>query len=126
VHRDPGCGCCEGWVAHLHAGGFQAEVVETPVIDQVKTRLGIPRDLAACHTAEIDGYVVEGHVPASAVRRLIAERPAARGLAVPGMPVGSPGMEAEGAPAEEYAVVIFGDFGQRPYGRFRGTEPLAG
>jgi len=82
------------------------KTIETAHLNAVKKRLGVPDDLASCHTAEIAGYVIEGHVPASALKRLFAERPAASGLAVPGMPIGSPGMEG-GAP-ESYEVVIFG------------------
>jgi hypothetical protein len=126
VSKDPDCGCCNAWVDHLRAAGFQAEVVETPAINRLKAKLGVPDDLASCHTAEIDGYVVEGHVPASAIRGLLAEKPSARGLAVPGMPIGSPGMEVEGSPPDEFTVVLFGDFGRRTYGRFRGTERLPG
>ena len=91
VHRDPSCGCCSGWVRHLQNAGFQAKVIATRDLDAVKTRLGVPEDLAACHTAEIAGYVVEGHVPAPAIRRLLTEKPSAQGHAVPGMPIGSPG-----------------------------------
>jgi hypothetical protein len=89
----------------------------------VKARLGVPADLAACHTAEVAGYVIEGHVPASAVRRFLAEKPNAKGLAVPGMPVGSPGMEIPGTEPEEYEVVLFGPE-RRTYARFRGTTEL--
>src|SRR5438552_2744934 len=75
VHRDPSCGCCSGWVRHLQTAGFATNVLETRDLDAVKTRLGVPEDLAACHTAEVAGYVIEGHVPAAAVRRLLAEKP---------------------------------------------------
>jgi hypothetical protein len=122
VHKDPTCGCCAGWVRHLQRAGFTTDVVETRDLDPVKRRLGVPDDLAACHTAEVSGYVVEGHVPASAVKRLLAERPSATGLAVPGMPVGSPGME--GGEPEVYEVVMFGPNGRRPYMRFRGDRVL--
>ncbi len=121
VHKDPNCGCCSGWVRHLQQNGFATKVIETVELDAVKKRLGVPDDLASCHTAEIAGYVIEGHVPASAVRRLLAERPAASGLAVPGMPVGSPGMEG-GAP-EPYEVVMFGPQVRRPFMRFIGGRP---
>src|SRR4051794_19912760 len=93
VHKDPTCGCCAGWVEHVRAAGFPVEVAEVSDINRVKARLGVPTNLYACHTAEIDGYLVEGHVPASAIQRLLAERANAKGLAVRGMPVGSPGME---------------------------------
>jgi hypothetical protein len=117
VHKDPGCGCCTGWVQHLERSGFTAKVIETRNLDPIKARLGVPDDLAACHTAEIDGYVIEGHVPAGAIKRLLTEKPAARGLAVPGMPVGSPGME--GGEPELYDVILFGPRLKRTYMRFR-------
>jgi hypothetical protein len=124
VTKDPGCGCCGGWVDHLKAAGFPVEVTETAEVNRVKARLGVPQALAACHTAEVGGYVVEGHVPASAIRRLLAERPQAKGLAVPGMPVGSPGMEVEGTAPETYTVVLFGPAGQRTFGRYRGAAEI--
>ena len=124
VHKDPGCGCCSAWVAHVRAADFRAEVVDTADLAPVKARLGIPPHLAACHTAEIAGYVIEGHVPASAVARLLSERPAAAGLAVPGMPVGSPGMEVAGSPDERYDVILFGRSGERTYARFHGRREL--
>src|SRR5712692_8006776 len=124
VHRDPTCGCCSGWVQHLQQAGFATQVLETSDIDAVKRRLGVPDDLAACHTAEVAGYAIEGHVPASAIRRLLREKPPAKGLAVPGMPVGSPGMEVQGSPSEEYTVFLFGSFGKRPYARFKETREL--
>lgn len=120
VHRDPGCGCCGAWVDHLRASGFTAEVVETVEMLRVKTKLGVPQSLASCHTAEVDRYLIEGHVPASAIKRLLRERPRAKGLAVPGMPVGSPGMEVKGTAPETYEVVLFGNFGQRSFVRYTG------
>jgi len=122
VHRDPTCGCCSGWVKHLQQAGYVADVVETTEIDAVKRRLGVPEDLAACHTAEISGYVIEGHVPARALDRFLSEKPNAAGLAVRGMPVGSPGMEG-GAP-EPYDVVMFGPAGRRTYMRFLADRPV--
>jgi hypothetical protein len=120
VHRDPNCGCCLGWVKHLQKAGFPTKVLETKDLDAVKTRLGVPDDLAACHTAEVAGYVIEGHVPAAALRRFLAEKPNATGLAVPGMPIGSPGME--GGTPEPYEVVLFGPAGRRSYMRFVGEK----
>lgn len=111
VHKDPDCGCCSGWVQHLQSGGFAVQVEETHALASIRKRLGVPDNLAACHTAEIDGYVIEGHVPAVAIRRLLEERPVAAGLAVPGMPVGSPGME--GGQPQKYAAILFGKDGQR-------------
>jgi hypothetical protein len=124
VTKDPGCGCCGEWVEHLRAEGFAVSVTDTARLNPVKARLGVPQDLWSCHTAQVEGYVVEGHVPAVAIRRLLAERPEAAGLAVPGMPIGSPGMEVEGSPPEEYTVVLFGGFGRRTYGRFKGAAEL--
>lgn len=120
VHKGPNCGCCAGWVRHLKEAGFVVTVEETADLEVVRKRLGVPADLAACHTAEIAGYVIEGHVPASAVQRLLKERPNATGLAVPGMPGGSPGMEG-GAP-QRYEAVLFGATGRRPFMHFVGTE----
>ncbi|MBH5366584.1 DUF411 domain-containing protein [Bradyrhizobium glycinis] len=122
VHRDPSCGCCAGWVQHLRDAGFTVQVEETPDLEPIRARLGIPANLVACHTAEVAGYVVEGHVPAAAVRRLLAERPNAKGLAVPGMPVGSPGME--GGKPQRYEVVLFGGDGQKPFMRFIGAQAI--
>ena len=112
VHRDPSCGCCEAWVAHVKRAGFDARIEITDDIDAVKRRLGVPASLASCHTAEIDGYLLEGHVPAEIVTRLLAERPAIRGLAVPGMPIGSPGMETPGMAPDPFRVIAFADGGR--------------
>jgi hypothetical protein len=122
VHKDPNCGCCTGWVRHLQAAGFTVKAIDTAELDAVKTRLGVPADLAACHTAQVAGYVIEGHVPAAALTRFLAEKPNAAGLAVPGMPIGSPGME--GGTPEPYDVVLFGPAGRRPYMRFLGEKPI--
>jgi hypothetical protein len=119
VHRDPNCGCCLGWVDHLKAAGFVVSVEETDDLPGVRRRLGVPPDLAACHTAKVQGYVLEGHVPAAAVQRLLRDRPDAAGLAVPGMPAGSPGMD--GTP-EPYAVVLFGKGERTTYMRFVGSD----
>jgi hypothetical protein len=122
VHRDPNCGCCSGWVRHLQRAGFRTKVIETRELDAVKGRLGVPDDLAACHTAEIGGYVIEGHVPAAALTRFLSEKPNASGLAVRGMPVGSPGME--GGKPEPYDVVMFGPSERRVYMRFLGERAI--
>ena len=124
VTKDPNCGCCSGWADHIRAAGFPVEIVETGELKQAKARLGVPRRLAACHTAEVSAYVIEGHVPAIATRRLLAERPQIKGLAVPGMPVGSPGMEVEGTPAERYDVIAFGPAGETRFARFKGVDPV--
>ncbi len=124
VSKDPSCGCCSGWAEHMRAAGFAVEIVNTEELNRIKTRLGVPRHLASCHTAEVDGYVVEGHVPADAVRRLLAERPRVKGLAVPGMPIGSPGMEVDGAPPETYDVIAFGPGGETRFGRYKGATAV--
>jgi len=124
VTKDPNCGCCGGWMNHLKAEGFAVEVIETAALDRVKAKLGVPNDLAACHTAEVAGYVIEGHVPAVAIRRLLSEKPQAKGLAVQGMPIGSPGMEVSGSAPESYDVVLFGAFGKRMFARFEGAREL--
>jgi hypothetical protein len=120
VHKDPNCSCCSGWVRHLKDAGFAVTVEATANLQPVRKRLGVPADLAACHTAEVGGYVLEGHVPAAAVRRLLEQRPTAVGLAVPGMPAGSPGMEG-GAP-QRYDVVLFGAGGRQSFMHFVGAE----
>lgn len=93
VHKSPTCGCCGDWVTHLRQNGFEVEVQEVDDLEPVALRLGVPEQLRSCHTGEIGGYFVEGHVPAADIRRLLAERPNALGITVPGMPIGSPGME---------------------------------
>jgi hypothetical protein len=122
VNKDPNCGCCAAWADHLRGAGFPVKVAERSDMKAVKTRLGVPDDLASCHTAEVAGYVLEGHVPASAVLRLLKERPQAKGLAVAGMPIGSPGME--GGEPETYEVMLFGWQPARPFAIYRGSEAL--
>jgi hypothetical protein len=117
VFRNPTCGCCHKWVDHLIANGFDVTVRDAPNMKPIKDSLGVPAELASCHTAQIGSYVVEGHVPAVAIKKLLSEKPEGRGLAVPGMPIGSPGMEG-GAP-ETYDVFLFGAGAQRSYGRYR-------
>lgn len=124
VHKDPNCGCCSGWVDHLRAAGFSVDAQDTTDLARVKQQYGVPVELASCHTAIVGSYVIEGHVPALAIRRLLAERPDAKGLAVPGMPVGSPGME--GGTPQPYAVVLFGPAKQSPYMRFLGAQQVDG
>jgi hypothetical protein len=108
-----------GWARHLEKTGFAVTVIETADLDVVRKAHGVPDDLASCHTAEVAGYVLEGHVPAAAVRRLLEKRPNAVGLAVPGMPGGSPGMER--AP-QKYDVVLFGTAGRQTFMRFVGPD----
>jgi hypothetical protein len=126
VTKDPNCGCCTGWVKHLTTAGLTVKVTDTNEIDRVKARLGVPSELWACHTAEIGRYVVEGHVPVSAIQKLFRDMPAAIGLAVPGMPVGSPGMEVDGAQPETYTVYVFDKSGHRPFAKYKGTAELSG
>ena len=106
VYKTPWCGCCAAWVEHMRAAGFVVRVTEVEDLNPVKADLGVLPDLQSCHTGLIDGYVVEGHVPAREVIRLLRERPAATGLAVPDMPIGSPGME-QGDRRDPYRVVLF-------------------
>lgn len=122
VYRDPNCGCCLGWVRHLRNNGFTVAIEDTSDLETVRSRHRVPADLAGCHTALIDGYVIEGHVPAAAIRRLLAERPKALGLAVPGMPMGSPGME--GGTPERYAAVLFAPDRRLVFMQFIGADPV--
>jgi hypothetical protein len=122
VFKDPDCGCCSGWVDHLRQNAFPVRVTETAKLQPIKARLGVPSDLASCHTAEVGGYVIEGHVPASAIERLLRERPAAIGLAVPGMPIGSPGMEGENA--KPYEVILFAKGRREVFARYLRDEVL--
>lgn len=124
VTKDPNCGCCGAWVEHIEAAGFPVSVVESGEVESLKQRLGVPAALSSCHTAEVDGYAIEGHVPAAALRRLLAERPSATGLAVPGMPAGSPGMDFPGVVPEPYEVFLFGPSVQKTFGRFRGAREI--
>ena len=107
VYKSPTCGCCTEWVAHLRRHGFPVRSEDVAELQPVKARHGVPEELQSCHTALVGGYVVEGHVPADLVERLLRERPKVAGIAVPGMPVGSPGMEVPGARAERYRVLTF-------------------
>ena len=126
VTKGPGCECCEGWAKHLRANGYTVSVTESDDLEGVKTKLGIPEDLRTCHTSQMGDYLIEGHVPAVAVAYLLREKPEGLiGLAVPGMPVGSPGMEVKGARLEEYSVTLFGPNSRRVLGRFKGTSQVA-
>jgi len=112
VQRDPGCGCCLQWVAHLKAAGFKTHVTESSNMTVIKDSKGVPRQARSCHTGTIDGYVIEGHVPAEDIKRLLKERPAIAGLAVAAMPIGSPGMEVPGGKVESYDVLAFDKTGR--------------
>ena len=108
VWKSPACGCCGGWVTHLRAAGFSVVVRDVDDVDPIKRTHGVTTELASCHTALVEGYVVEGHAPASDIRRLLAESRAIKGLAAPGMPSGAPGMGEDGS---RYDVVAFGGAG---------------
>ena len=117
VHRDPGCPCCAKWVELVRREfGRPVEMVDDANRAVLPTRFGMPANLSSCHTAIIDGLVFEGHVPIADMKRALAQRPkGVRGLAVPGMPIGSPGMEAPGRPAQHYTVTAFGPGGTKVY-----------
>ena len=112
VYKTPTCGCCRAWVDHVKAAGFAVEVRDMPDVAPVKHEHGVPGHLASCHTAIVDGYVVEGHVPADVIRRMLRERPQVAGIAVPGMPMGSPGMEVPGGRKDPYDIIAFTREGQ--------------
>ena len=112
MYKSPDCRCCLAWAEHLEDNGFEVEVEETLTLSRFKEEQGVPASLAACHTALVNGYVVEGHVPADVLRRFLAEAPAAAGLTVPGMPLGSPGMEVPGQLPQPYDVFVFDDRGE--------------
>jgi hypothetical protein len=108
IYRDPGCGCCGNWAALARQAGFPTRVIDSPDMPGLKRRLGVPPSLEACHTAVVGGYVIEGHVPLDRVARLVERHPGGiTGLAVPGMPLGSPGMEAPGGAREPFQVFAF-------------------
>jgi hypothetical protein len=118
MFKSPYCGCCQAWVDHLKGAGFAVKVTEVTDTTAARQRLGMPDRFGSCHTASVGGYVLEGHVPAVDVKRLLAEKPKAIGLAVPGMPVGSPGMEV-GARKDPYDVFLIGKDGREAvYARY--------
>lgn len=105
VYKSEGCGCCEAWIDHLKENGFSIEARNVPSPGDYRETGGIPKDLGSCHTGVIQGYAIEGHVPAADIKRLLKDRPAARGLAVPAMPLGSPGMEGNRRDAYDVFLV---------------------
>ncbi len=111
VHKSEFCGCCGQWVDHMRKAGFQVEVRNTEDMNPIKQQLGVPAGKGSCHTAQVGGYFIEGHVPAEDVMRLLVEKPDARGLAVPGMPAGSPGMEMPDGRVQPYTVELVGNDG---------------
>lgn len=106
VTKSPTCGCCVAWIEHMRHAGFEVDVRDTEDVHAVKERLGVPFGKGSCHTAQVAGYFVEGHVPAGDVKRLLVERPDAKGLTVPGMPMGSPGMEIPDGRIQPYVVEL--------------------
>jgi hypothetical protein len=110
VYKDPSCGCCKSWIEHLVKHGYRVDAKDSPNMTEIKRTLGVPTGLTACHTAMVNGYLIEGHVPAADIDRLLAQKPKIAGLAVPGMPAGSPGME--GARAQGYQVLAFDKTGK--------------
>ncbi|MBZ8179023.1 DUF411 domain-containing protein [Oscillatoria salina] len=111
VYRSPSCGCCGEWVKHMQKHGFQVKDIQTDEMETLKQQYNLPEELASCHTAIVDGYVVEGHIPGNDVKRLLQQKPDIAGIAVPGMPLGSPGMEA-GDRKEAFAVISFNQSGE--------------
>lgn len=110
VWKTPTCGCCKVWVRHVEAAGYKVKVNELPDVTPVKQRLKVPPELSSCHTAVVEGYIVEGHVPADDITRLLKQRPKVQGIYVPGMPIGSPGMEGPGG--QKYDVLAVDDAGK--------------
>ena len=119
MHRDPGCGCCEKWASQVrHQFGRKVRVIDDANRSALQRKLGVPADVGSCHTAIVDGLAFEGHVPIADMKRLLAQRPTGvRGLAVGGMPLGSPGMEVTGMRAQPFNVVAFGPGVRRVYAR---------
>ena len=109
VYKTPTCGCCSKWIEHMRAAGFQVRFVDMPQaeLDKLKAKHQVPSTVSSCHTALTGGYVIEGHIPATEVKRLLREKPKVVGIAVPGMPPGSPGMEVAHTPLPTYDVLLF-------------------
>jgi hypothetical protein len=119
VHKSETCSCCEAWVTHVRLAGIPVEVRNEDNLSPIKERLGVPVGKGSCHTAEIDGYLIEGHVPVADIRKLLKERPDARGLVVAGMPAGSPGMEAPDGSADAFVVeLVARDGTTRPFSEY--------
>jgi hypothetical protein len=107
VYKNAQCGCCKGWVEHLRQNGFEVTANDVDDLAAIKSKLGVPAALGSCHTAVVGRYVVEGHVPAADIRKLLEEKPQVVGIGVPGMPIGSPGMEVPGRVSDRYNVTAF-------------------
>lgn len=112
VYKNPSCGCCGKWVEHMEKAGYDVTVKNRQNLEPEKSLYGVPKKMQSCHTAVVDGYFIEGHVPASDVDRLLTERPEIKGLAVPGMPSGSPGMDYPGSQSVAYKVYAIGNQGR--------------
>jgi hypothetical protein len=119
VYKSPTCGCCSKWVEHLRKNGFTVDVTNVADVTPIKQANSVPPSLSSCHTALVDGYIIEGHVPVEDIFKLLKERPAVAGIAVPGMPIGSPGME--GRNPQPFKVVAFGTDGETK--EFSSHEP---
>jgi hypothetical protein len=121
--KNPGCACCDGWAKHVRGAGFAVTLTETPSLDRIRAAAGVPDDLAGCHTSFFGDLVAEGHVPAAAITRLLENTQGWRGIAVPGMPIGSPGMEVPGTAPEIYEIWAFAPGKRRQmFARARGGE----
>ena len=120
VYKDPGCECCARWCKHLASNGFVVQPHDVADVDEIKRTMGVPKDLQSCHTAVVGRFVVEGHVPADLIKKMLAEQPKIVGIAAPGMPVGSPGME-EGAKKDRYDVLTFDRAGKTTVFATRGA-----
>ncbi len=112
VYKEPTCGCCTKWVEHLEEHGIRVDARDVADVWPIKAQLGVPEHLGTCHTAVVNGYVVEGHVPADIIKRMLREKPQIAGIAVPGMPMGSPGMEGDGSRKDRYDVIAIGRDGR--------------
>ncbi len=108
VHKSASCGCCASWVEHMRKNGFEVDVRNEDNLNPIKERVGVPVGKGSCHTGEVGGYFVEGHVPADDIKRLLTEKPDAKGVVVPGMPAGSPGMEMPDGKTQPYTVELVG------------------
>ena len=121
MHKSATCGCCSKWAARMREAGFEVEEVIEADMAAIKMKFGVPTAMQSCHTAQMEGYIVEGHVPADALHGLLAERPGVVGVAAPGMPAGSPGMET--GEAEVYPLYLFDAASSREFGKWRGSKP---
>lgn len=126
VHKTASCGCCHLWVDHVKQNGFEVIVRDVEDLGGIKARVGVPAGMGSCHTARVGGYFIEGHVPAADIQRLLAERPQAKGLTVPGMPLGSPGMEVSSGQMQPYDVHLVAHDGATSVFAHHGEAPPPG